>query len=90
VRINSNAHFVLPPGLYDIRLEGDGMRTLVKRGIHVKAGEETPVIGGPMVAGTGVKIVEYATGGLSREEMAARLAKLEAALAELQKSRTPR
>jgi len=86
-RINSNATFSLPAGLYDVRLEGDGMQTLVKRGIHIKEGERTEIIGGPMRVGTGVKIIEYAAGGLSREEIAARLAKLEAGLAELQKAR---
>jgi hypothetical protein len=63
------------------------MQTLVKRGIHVKEGERTDIIGGPMRVGAGVKIIEYAAGGLSREEIAARLAKLEAGLAELQKAR---
>jgi hypothetical protein len=86
-RINSNATFSLPAGLYDVRLEGDGMQTLVKRGIHVKEGERTDIIGGPMRVGTGVKIVEYATGGLSREEVAARLQKLEAGVAALQKTK---
>jgi len=86
-RINSNATFSLPAGLYDVRLEGDGMQTLVKRGIHIKEGERTEIISGPMRVGTGVKIIEYAAGGLSREEIAARLAKLEAGLAELQKAR---
>jgi hypothetical protein len=85
VNLNSTARFVLPAGLYDVRLEGDGMETLVKRGIHVQAEEDTQVIGGPIRAGTGVKIVEYAVGGLSREEIAARLARLESAIAELQK-----
>ena len=87
VRFNSNATFSLAAGLYDVRLEADGAQTMVKRGIHVNEGQRTDIIGGPMRAGTGVKIIEYATGGLSREEVAARLAKLEAGLAELQKAR---
>src|SRR2546425_12522147 len=87
IQFNSNVAFPLPAGLYDVRLEGDGMQTLVKRGIHVNEGERTEIIGGPMRVGTGVKIIEYAAGGLSREEIAARLAKLEAGLAELQKAR---
>ena len=85
--LNSNARFSLPGGLYDLRLEGDGMITLVKRGIHVTSYEKTSMIGGPMRAGSGVKTIEYATGGLSREEIAARVAKLEAAVAELMKAR---
>ncbi|HSB10522.1 MAG TPA: hypothetical protein VLM38_13625 [Blastocatellia bacterium] len=90
VHVNSGANFSLPAALYDVRLEGDGMQTLVKRGIHVNDGERTNIIGGPMRVGVGVKTVEYATGGLSREEIAARLAKLEAAVADLQKARPAR
>src|SRR5262245_45527190 len=52
-QFNSNVKFSLPAGIYDIRLEGDGMQTLVKRGIQLKVGEETDIIGGPMHAGTG-------------------------------------
>lgn len=90
MQLNSNTGFTLPAGLYDVRVEGDGMQTLVKRGIHVMAGDRTDMIAGPVRAGQGVKIVEYAAGGLSREEMAARLQKLEAAMAELMKSRPAR
>ena len=88
VHFNSSATFALPAGMYDVRLEGDGMQTLVKRGIHVNEGDVTHVVGGPMRAGTGVKTIEFATGGLSREEVAARLAKLETAVADLQKTRS--
>ena len=88
--LNSNVHFNLPAGMYDLRFEGDGMQTLVKRGVHVNDGEKTEIVGGPMRAGTGVRTVEYAVAGLSREEVAARLAKLEAAVAELQKGRQTR
>ena len=37
--------------------------------------------------GQGAHVVEYATGGLAREEVAARIAKLEAAVANLQMAR---
>ncbi|MBS1789360.1 MAG: hypothetical protein JST85_16665 [Acidobacteria bacterium] len=87
VRLNSNAAFAIPAGLYDIRCEGDGMVTLVKRGIHVNAGEMTKIIGGPMKAGAGAHVVEYAPTGMSREEMAARIGKLESEMAELKKAR---
>lgn len=94
--INSTVSFTVPVGLYDVRLEGAGMETLVKRGIHVIAGETAQVVGGPMQAGAGVRIVEYATGGLAREEVAARLAKLDGevahlklAIAKLEKGPTP-
>ncbi len=64
VHLNSNAYFSLPAGIYDVRLEGDGMETLVKRGIQIKEGERTDIIGGPMRTGTGVKVIEYATTGV--------------------------
>jgi hypothetical protein len=79
----------LPPGLYDVRAEGQGAVTEVKRGVHVFAGQELDV-NFVMRSGTGVRTVEYAAAGLSREEVAARLAKLEAAVAALQKAAAPR
>jgi hypothetical protein len=85
--LNSSVRFELAPGLYDVRVEGDGMVTMVKRGIHVFEGKSTETLAGPMRAGTGAHVVEYAVGGLSREEVAARLTKLEAAVAALQKGR---
>lgn len=77
-------NFTLPVGVYDVRVEGDGVVTLVKRGVHVTANDSTKVIA-PMRPGQGARTVEYATGGLAREEVAARLAKLEAAVAQMQK-----
>lgn len=78
-------NFTLLVGVYDVRVEGDGMVTIVKRGVHVTAKDSTKVIA-PMRPGQGVRIVEYATGGLAREEVAARLAKLEAAVVQMQKA----
>ena len=74
----------LPAGAYDLRLEGDGLKTLVKHGIQALENQETNSEC-PMVPGTGVRIVEYAEGGMPREEVAARIYKLEAAVAEIQK-----
>jgi len=82
-------NFTLPVGVYDLRVEGDGIVTLVKRGVHVTAKDSTKVIA-PLRPGQGVRTVEYATGGLAREEVAARLAKLEAAVAQIQKAQQPR
>ena len=79
----------LTPGVYDLRAEGQGMVTEVKRGVHVFANQELRV-NFVMRPGTGVRTVEYAAAGLSREEVAARLAKLDAAVAELQKAAPPR
>lgn len=87
LQLNSRTTFLLPAGVYDVRLEGEGIQTLVKRGIHVNEGERTNIIGGPLRVGTGVKTIEYTTGGLSQEDFATRLAKLEAAVADLQKAR---
>jgi hypothetical protein len=79
----------LQPGLYDARAEGDGMVTEVKRGVHVFPGRRIDLFF-EMRPGKGAHVVEYATGGLSREEVAARLAKLEAAVTQLQKSIPPK
>jgi hypothetical protein len=65
-----------PAGLYEVRVEGDGIVTEVKRGLHVFDGQTTS-IRFEVKRGTGVHIVEYATGGLSREETAARLGALD-------------
>lgn len=74
----------LPVGTYDVRVEGDGCTTLVKRGIHVGPDGSTNMIGGPIEPGQGVKVVEYATAAMTREELADRLAKLEAMIARLE------
>ena len=73
----------LPLGTYDVRLEAEGFVTLVKRGIQVTENTATNVIG-PMRPGQGVHIVEYATGGLTREELANRLERMEATIARLE------
>ncbi len=75
----------LVPGEYDVRIEGDGIVTEVKRGVLVFSGKDGSlrVLVRP---GQGVHIVEYAIGGLAREEVAARLQKLESGLDALQKA----
>jgi hypothetical protein len=75
----------LPPGSYDVRLEGEGAITEVKRGVQVFPGKDGSLIA-VLRPGKGVHIVEYAIGGLAREEVAARLAKLDAEVAALQKT----
>lgn len=72
------------PAIYDVRVEGDGLVTEVKRGIHVFAGQKTDLTF-DVRSGKGAHVVEYATGGLAREEVAARLSRLEAQVAELSK-----
>lgn len=76
-------------GEYDIRVESEGALTEVKRGVQVIGGR-TLQLQFALRAGQGVHIVEFATGGISREEVAARLQRLEAALAELQRAAAPR
>jgi len=88
----ADAHTILdslPAGQYDVRVEGEGVTTEVKRGVQVFSGRDGSLIA-IVRPGQGAHIVEYATGGLAREEIAARIARLEAAVAELQKSRPPK
>jgi hypothetical protein len=74
----------LPPGLYDVRVEGEGVVTEEKRGVHLFDGK-TLGLAFIIRPGKGAHIVEYGTGALPREEVAARLAKLESQVAELSK-----
>jgi hypothetical protein len=66
----------LPVGVYDVRAEGDGIITEVKRGILVTAGNRTR-LSFNFEPGEGLHIVEYSVGGLAREEVAARLSAVE-------------
>lgn len=72
----------LEAGVYDVRVESEGAVTEVKKGVPVFADrdERVSIVIRP---GQGVHIVEYAVAGLSREEVAVRLAKLEAATEQL-------
>lgn len=72
----------MPAGTYDVRVEGDGFLTEVKRGVPVFAGrdEYLSVVVKP---GQGIHVVEYAVACLAREEVAAKLARLEAETARL-------
>jgi hypothetical protein len=74
----------LAEGTYDVRIEGDGMLMEEKHGVQVFAGRDGSLTF-VMRSGKGAHIVEYAT-GLSREEVATRLANLESAVAQLQKA----
>ena len=72
------------PGVYDVRLEADGAVTEVKQGITVIEGQRVSLLG-RMQAGEGLHTVEYATGGVTREELAVRLARLDEAMTGLQR-----
>lgn len=66
----------LPLGLCDVRVESEGLVTEVKRGVQVFERDRTVEV--VLRPGQGVHIVEFAEGGLAREEVAARLRALEA------------
>lgn len=72
----------IPVGAYDVRVEGDGLLTQVRRGVLVTA-QNVNNLYVVMEQGEGVRTIEYATGALAREEVAARLRALEAAQAEM-------
>ena len=65
----------VPVGTYDVRLEGEGFFTEIKRGIRVFPDQATQALFTPR-RGAGIHIVEYATGSLPREEIAQRLTKI--------------
>jgi len=68
----------IPVGAYDVRVERDGTVTQVKRGVLVTPQNQT-TLQFAMESGEGVRTIEYSTGALAREEVAARLQALEAA-----------
>jgi hypothetical protein len=72
----------LPVGVYDVRIEGEGIITEVKRGILVTAGNQNE-IWFSLQLGEGIHIVEYSVGGLAREEVAVRLGLVERRIADL-------
>ena len=74
----------IPPGTYDVRIEGEGMLTEIKRGVQLFPDKQSD-LAFLLRPGVGVHIVEYAIGGLAREEVAARLQRLDTAVADLQK-----
>ena len=51
-------NFDLPVGVYDVRVEGDSVITVVKSGIHVTAGDSTNVLPA-MRAGAGICECKY-------------------------------
>jgi hypothetical protein len=77
-----------PTGVYDVRVEGDGIVTEMKRGVTL-AGSKNMTLNFIVRPGQGVHVVEYATGGLAREEVAERLGALEAQVAELKSGSAP-
>ena len=74
--------FNTPTGTYDIRFEADGMITVIKRGLVVSKGQGNNVTA-VMRRGQGVKVIQYEPTAATRDELAGRLAKLEAAVEAL-------
>jgi hypothetical protein len=72
----------LSPGLYDIRIEAEGLITEAKRGMRILPNQEMK-LSFEVRPGKGLHIIEYAIGGLAREEVAMRLMALEASVAAL-------
>jgi hypothetical protein len=71
-----------PFGQYDVRVEGEGFVTEVKRGVQL-ASSQNLTLQFILRPGQGAHVVEFAEGGLPREEVAQRLSALESALEEL-------
>ncbi len=67
----------------DVRVESEGSRTEVKRGIGLTPGDNTGLRFN-MTPGIGLHVGEYSTGGLAREEVAVRLRTLETLVDELE------
>jgi hypothetical protein len=76
----------IPPGRYDVRFEGEGIETVVKRGLQVVAGHSLSVIG-DLKAGKGTRVIEYGKEGDPLGDIPAPLKKLEAAVEELKKGK---
>ena len=76
---------VMRPGFYDVRVEGEGIVTEVKRGVRLFPGREQSLYF-VIRPGAGLHTVEYTAGAEPREEIAVRLSRLEAAVAELRKA----
>src|SRR5947207_1355760 len=74
----------LPAGPYEVRAEGDGLVSLVKRGVAVTDRGDTD-LRFPMRAGKGVRVIEYGVRKAPWEELDARLKRLERAVEELKK-----
>jgi hypothetical protein len=71
-----------PFGQYDVRVEGEGFVTETKRGVQL-ASTQNLSLQFVLRPGDGAHVVEFAEGGLAREEVAHRLSALEAEIAEI-------
>jgi|GEM_PF-5613707 len=76
----------VPLGRYDIKFEGEGFETVVKRGLQVSAASPLKVIG-DLRGGKGTRVIEYGKDGDPLDNVDARLRKLEAAVEALRKGK---
>ena len=73
---SDNGKALLNEGPYEIRAEGEGMKSIVKRGLSV--GKSDALITVTPVPGSGTRVTEYQDARpLTRDELAARVAALE-------------
>ncbi|MBY0524065.1 MAG: carboxypeptidase-like regulatory domain-containing protein [Gemmataceae bacterium] len=74
----------LAPGTYDVKFEGEGIETTVKKGFVVNPGRSVRVMG-DLKAGSGTRVIEYNKNDL--KSLQERLEKLEAELEALRKAK---
>lgn len=68
--VSANAHpYKIPPGVYDFRVEGEGVVTVTKRGIQVVSGSRNGrYVYFDLQPGKGVKVIEYSAEGSPKEK----------------------
>ncbi|MCI0457621.1 MAG: carboxypeptidase-like regulatory domain-containing protein [Gemmataceae bacterium] len=76
----------IPTGRYDVKFEGEGVETVVRKGLQVLA-DKTVTVYGDLKAGKGTRVIEYGKEGDPLADIRARLKKLEAAVEALQKGK---
>jgi hypothetical protein len=73
----------VPTGSYDVRFQGEGIQTVLKKGLRVTRGETLRILG-DLVAGKGARVIDYGKEG-DPVDLLARIKKLEAAVEQLKK-----
>lgn len=76
----------VPAGVYDVKFEGVGIETVVKKGFIVNADTCVHVVA-DLKAGTGTRVIEYNETERELKAVKARLEKIEAELAKLRKAK---
>jgi hypothetical protein len=68
-------------GRYDLRIEGEGVETVVKKGLHVAAKRELKIFA-DLLAGKGTRVIEYGKDG----DLAAELEKVRKRIKQLEEA----